>query len=266
MSSEGERQASGTLPNAHSPGVGMDPMNGPEPSQPMPASSRTHRSLPSLLALLFAFVLVLAGLLFIPAGRLDWLQAWLFVFAYTAFGVFYGAWTLTHDPSQLDERMQVGANTKGWDMFILTSYTLLLIGMLILCGLDGGRFHWAPVPLGLQALGWLVSLLAAVLIWWTSSVNTFMSRTVRIQEERGQHVITGGPYALVRHPMYLGLIAFMIGIPLILNSGWALVLAGLIAVLITVRTALEDRTLQQELPGYSEYAQHVRYRLFPWVW
>lgn len=241
-------------------------MNGTERSQPSPSGSASHRSLSSLLARLLGFVVVLAGLLFLPAGRLDWVQGWVFVLAYTAFGIFYGAWTLQRDPSQLDERMQLGANTKAWDKVILASYTLLLIGMLVLCGLDGGRFHWAPIPLGLQALGWLLGILAGALIWWTSSVNTFMSRTVRIQEERGQQVITGGPYSQVRHPMYLGLIAFMIGIPLILGSGWGLVLAALIGVLIIVRTALEDRTLQQELPGYSEYAQRVRYRLFPWVW
>jgi protein-S-isoprenylcysteine O-methyltransferase Ste14 len=89
---------------------------------------------------------------------------------------------------------------------------------------------------------------------------------VRIQEERGQQVIDSGPYAWVRHPMYLGIIVLMLSIPLILGSLWALIPGGLIGALFTVRTALEDRTLQQELPGYPEYARRIRYRLLPWIW
>ena len=97
-------------------------------------------------------------------------------------------------------------------------------------------------------------------------VNTFLSRTVRIQDDRGQRVVDNGPYAWVRHPMYLGIIVLMISIPALLGSLWALIPGSLIGALFILRTALEDRTLFRELPGYPEYAGRVRYRLFPGIW
>lgn len=244
-------------------------MNGPEPEQSGPARFKPKRScrvLPVQLLAVPATIAILGALLFIPAGRLDWLPAWMFLVAFAAFQGFFAIWALRHDPGLVDERMRVGANTKGWDKVLLFAYTLLLTGMLVISGLDAGRFGSAPVPVVLQALGWAAGLLAGSLIWWTTSVNTFLSRTVRIQEERGQKVIQEGPYAWVRHPMYLGLIVFMLSIPLMLGSGWGLVPAALIGILFILRTALEDRTLHEELPGYREYAEHVRFRLLPRVW
>lgn len=220
----------------------------------------------SLVPNLLAVILILAAILFVSAGRLDWLQAWLFVLAFAGFLTFYGLWGVRNDQGQLNERSQVGENTKSWDKVILAVYTLLLIGMLVLAGLDAGQFRWAPTPPALQGLGWLGAAFAGFLVWWTVSVNTFLSRTVRIQDDRGQKVIDVGPYSRVRHPMYLGIIVLMISIPLLLGSLWALIPGALIGVLFTVRTALEDRTLQQELPGYPEYARSVRYRLLPWIW
>lgn len=225
-----------------------------------------RRSIAVLLLQLITVSAILAALLFIPAGRLDWLQAWLFWAAFIAFLIFYGLWAVRHDPGQLAERSRVGANTKAWDRAILMIYTVLLIGMLILAGLDAGRFHWTPVaPIG-QAAGWLAGVLAGGLIFWVASVNTYLSRAMRIQEERGQQVISRGPYRRVRHPMYAGVILLMLGIPLMLGSGWAEGIGGLIGVLFVIRTALEDRALREELPGYREYAQRVRYRLIPGLW
>jgi protein-S-isoprenylcysteine O-methyltransferase Ste14 len=114
--------------------------------------------------------------------------------------------------------------------------------------------------------GWIWLALAGGLVFWTVSVNTFLSRHVRIQDDRNQQTVTRGPYRWIRHPMYLGVIVLMLGIPLVLASLWALVPGGLIGILFVVRTALEDRTLQAELPGYREYAQKVRFRLFPGIW
>jgi protein-S-isoprenylcysteine O-methyltransferase Ste14 len=234
-------------------------------SNPTPASPKKITSL-SLLPNLLAVILGLAILLFIPAGRLNWLQAWVFILAFTGFLTLYGLWAVRNDPGQLKERSRAGQNTKGWDKVILTVYTVLLIGMLVLAGLDAGRFRWAPAPLILQAFGWFGAALAGLLVWRTVSVNTFLSRNVRIQEDRGQQVIDAGPYGRVRHPMYMGIIILMLSIPLLLGSLWALIPGGLIGILFVVRTALEDRTLQHELPGYSEYAARVRYRLIPRIW
>lgn len=238
-------------------------------SQPIPekpGSTPAKVSKISLLINLLGVILILAALLFLPAGRLDWLQAWLFITAFAAFLTFYGLWSLRNDPGQLNERSQVGQNTKSWDKAILGIYTLLLVGMLILAGLDAGQFGWAPAAPALQGLGWVGGALAGFLVWWTVSVNTFLSRTVRIQEERNQRVINSGPYRRIRHPMYLGVIILILSIPLLLGSLWALVPGGLIGVLFILRTVLEDRTLQQELPGYEEYARRVRFRLLPWIW
>jgi len=210
--------------------------------------------------------LLLIGLLFIPAGRLDWWEAWLLVLVYAIFIVVYLLIGLRKDPDQIIERSQVGENAKSWDRTILGIYSLLLLVMLVVAGLDAGRFRWAPVSTALEILGWLSLCLAGGLIWWTASVNTFLSRQVRIQVERGHHTVTTGPYRYVRHPMYDGVILFVIGIPLLLGAGWALLPAGLIAVLFVIRTALEDKTLKEELGVYREYADKVRYRLLPGIW
>jgi protein-S-isoprenylcysteine O-methyltransferase Ste14 len=229
-------------------------------------SSPTRISMVSLLPNLLAVLLILAAILFIAAGRLDWFQAWAFVLAFGGFLTFYGLWSVRHDQGQLQERSQVGKNTKSWDKVILAAYTILLIGMLVLAGLDAGRFRWALAPLALQVLGWLGTAFSGFLIFWTVSVNTYLSRTARIQVDRSQLVIDSGPYARVRHPMYLGIIVLMVSIPLLLGSLWALVPGLLIDALFVLRTALEDRTLKNELPGYVEYTGRVRYRLVPGIW
>jgi protein-S-isoprenylcysteine O-methyltransferase Ste14 len=123
------------------------------------------------------------------------------------------------------------------------------------------------MPLALQLAGVVVAVLAYdVIIVWAMTANAFFAQTVRIQEERGHTVATGGPYRIVRHPGYVASILSQIATPLILGSVWAFIPAGLAALLFVVRTALEDKTLLEELDGYKEYAGRVRYRLLPGVW
>ncbi len=236
------------------------------PERPPTRSLPAMRSAVWLFLRLLTLLAILAIILFLPAGRLDWLQAWIFLLVYGGFLLIYATWVLRNDPGQLSERSQMGANVKSWDKAILSIYTVLLLAMLINAGLDAGRFRWAPVSPVLQGLGWAGLAFAGILIGWTAHTNTFLSRYVRIQVERGQQVISGGPYHWVRHPMYTGIILMMLGIPLALGSGWALLPGVFIGVLFVIRTALEDRTLQTELPGYRKYTQRVRYRLFPRIW
>ncbi len=231
-----------------------------------PDSVPKKPSMTTLLPRLLALVVIMAILLFLPAGRLDWLQAWASILAFSSFVTSYALWIQRNDPEQLKERSQVGMNTKGWDKVILMLYTILLLAMPVLSGLDAVRFKWARVPMAVQMLGWLGAVFAGYLIFRTGMVNTYLSRTARIQDDRGQKVIDSGPYALVRHPMYLGVIALMLSIPLLLGSFWSLIPGGLIGVLFVIRTALEDRMLAQELPGYQEYSQRVRYRIIPGIW
>ena len=213
-----------------------------------------------------ALLIVLVVLLFLPAGRLDWWDAWVFIGLYSLFILAYGLWSSGNDPAQLAERSHTAANVKKWDQIILWIYTLLLLLMMVMAGLDGGRFHWMPVALSVRLLGWLDLVLAGSWIWWVITANTFLSSHVRIQEERGHQTVTRGPYRFIRHPMYSGIIIFILCIPLVLDSTLASIPSIIIVALFILRTVLEDRTLQNELPGYKEYAQKVRYRLIPGIW
>ena len=227
---------------------------------------RSGPSRAALLARLPLAVALMVAIFFLPAGRLDWYPAWALIAVYLAFLGVYGVWVLRRDPGQLAERRRPGANVKKWDRALMRAYTVLLVAMLVLAGLDAGRFGWTSTPAALRAAGWAVMAAAGAWILWVSRSNTFLSSYVRIQEDRGQQVVSRGPYRWVRHPMYAGIIALVVCIPVVLGSWWGLVPAGLIAALFVARTELEDRTLQAELPGYREYAARVRYRLVPGVY
>ena len=214
----------------------------------------------------FAIMGFFIAALFLPAGRLDWWAGWAFLIAFFDSTIILTLWMRRRDPALMDERSQTGENVKAWDKAIMGIYTVLLFGMLAAAGLDAGRFGLPDMPVGLRVLGWLGLLAAFGLVWWVMASNPFLSRMVRIQDERGQVVVTSGPYNYVRHPMYVGTITAMICIPLVLGSYWALIPAVMIDILFVVRTAMEDRTLMEELPGYREYAARVRCRLLPGIW
>jgi len=211
-------------------------------------------------------ILVLDLLLFIPARRLDWPTAWILSVLYGVFLLAYVVWGTLKAPDLLKERSQVAQNVKPWDKAIMSMYTVLLLATPVLAGLDVGRAQRSPMPVALQVLGLVGIVLAGSLIFWTILANAYLGRWVRIQEDRGHQAVTGGPYHYVRHPMYLGLILLFPCMVLFLGSWWALVPAILIAMLMVIRTALEDRTLQAELAGYAEYSRQVRHRLLPGVW
>ena len=131
---------------------------------------------------------------------------------------------------------------------------------------DAKRFGWSDVPMLVKVLGFLGYLPSIGFAFWAMLENAYASNVVRIQEDRGHEVCTTGPYRFMRHPMYVGVIFGVIFIPISLGSYYALILSASAIILFITRTALEDKTLQEELPGYKEYAQKVRYRLFPGLW
>ena len=226
-------------------------------------------SLPTVTRIISRLLLVLgvlAALLFIPAGRWDWPQAWVLIIAFGVFLLLYSFWGLYKDPEQLKERSQVAQNVKSWDKAILAIYTALLPTVFILAGFDAGRFGWSVVPAGAQVMAWVGLALAAALIFWAVATNTYLSRQARIQEERGQVVITSGPYGYVRHPMYLGIIVLFLCLAPALGSGYALLPGLAIGILFVVRTSKEDKMLRDELKGYEDYVQRVPYRLLPGLW
>lgn len=213
-----------------------------------------------------AVVVVMDALLFLLAGRWDWSGAWILTFLYLVLLVVMVVWAVRNAPELLEERSRVASNVKGWDKVLLTLYTLALIGLLVVAALDAGRFRWTEIPLVLQGVGVLGIIPCGIWLLWVTRTNAYLSRFARIQDDRGQQVVTTGPYAYVRHPMYASIIPFILCVALILGSWLALVPGAIIAILFVIRTALEDRMLQEELPGYKEYAQRVRYRLVPGVW
>ena len=177
-------------------------------------------------------------------------------------------------PELLAERLGPRKGGKTWDIAIMGLVGLGNIARCIVAGLDV-RYGWTTgMPLALQVIGLVIMVLSYALVVWATGSNAFFSLTVRIQQERGHAVATplkgvlgtGGPYRFVRHPSYVGGILIEMAVPIMLGSWWALIPGGLDAILFVVRTALEDRTLQKELDGYTAYAERTRYRLLPGVW
>lgn len=193
-------------------------------------------------------------------------MGWAWLIIHTAV-IVISTLLLPIDPELADERTHIKEGVKRWDKIIVIPTQIFMpLGFLVLAGLDM-RFRWSPpLPLWVQVLALVLTGLGYLLSVWASSVNKFYSRFVRIQTERGHHVISNGPYKTIRHPGYTGIIIFMLTTALALDSLWTLTLSGALSLLLIIRTALEDKTLQEELDGYTEYARKVRYRLVPWVW
>lgn len=207
----------------------------------------------------------LMALFFGSAGTFNWPEAWLFLFLYAVAVTGMVVWMKKNDPELLKERMSK-KDAKTWDKIIMVIYSILVMIMLAIAGFDAVRYHWSDVPLALKVIGFLGFFPAYMLIFWTMTQNRYLSDVVRIQEERGHEVCTTGPYRYVRHPMYVGVIIFVLCLPLALGSFFALILSAAIISVFLLRTSLEDKTLQKELPGYKEYAERVRYRLMPGIW
>ncbi len=208
------------------------------------------------------------ALIFLAAGRLDWVWGWVCLAVMGAGLAAHPILLLPRDPALLAERSRGirAKGTKTWDRWIVVVATVLLLASILVASLEVRWSGPAHGPLALNLGGLLASILGWAMLLWAMTSNAYFAEGVRIQSERGHTVSTAGPYRYVRHPGYIGSMLIVLGTPLLLGSWWALILGGLAALLLVVRTALEDRTLQAELPGYTEYAQQTRYRLLPGVW
>ena len=173
------------------------------------------------------------------------------------------------DEELAEERTTLKEDVKVWDKYLAGSLSYLYpFGFLIVAGLDV-RLGWTGAesfPLWLKLLAVALAFLGYGFSTWAARENKFYARFVRIQTERGHYPITTGPYRIVRHPGYAGLSLYMLASGVILESYWALAVCTFLVIVLIVRTALEDRTLQQELPGYREYSQQTRFRLIPGIW
>ncbi len=216
--------------------------------------------------LLVGFV-VLSAALFGTAGTLEWPEAWFYLILQFSFSVTISGWLKRNNPQLLKDRMTFfKPAARSWDKFILWISAILLVPYLLIPGFDAVRFQWSLVPPVAKVVAFAGAAAAFLLIGRVMRENRYLSPIVEVQKDRGHRAITTGPYEVVRHPMYIGVIGLLAFIPVALGSFWALLPAVPLILLIIVRTDLEDRTLQKELEGYQDYTLKVPYRLVPGIW
>ena len=213
---------------------------------------------------LFALI---AAALFISAGTIRWAEGWVFFGLFFVFFVGVSLWLSRVDPSLAQERMRLGgSNQQGWDRILFPVMFISPLAWLVLSSLDAVRYHWSHVPLWVEGIGGLLLLTSFSLFFLTFRENSFLSPLARVQKERGQKVISTGPYSLIRHPMYLAFLPFMVGTPLMLGSWFGAAFGALFMILPARRAVLEERMLVESLDGYADYMKKVRFRLIPHVW
>lgn len=216
----------------------------------------------SIVVRFLAMETLLAGVLFGSAGTLDLPWFWSLLTVHAAL-VLVGLFAI--DPDLRRERFRPGPG--GTDRLLRWIAMPFLLAHLVIAGLDVGRFHWTgDVPLAAHLIGLIGYALGLGLSIWAMHANRFFSPVVRIQEERGHHVVTGGPYRYLRHPGYLGVLVACLCGALVLGSWWSLLPLVPVGLLMIRRAVVEDRFLHRELEGYPQYASQVRYRLLPGVW
>jgi protein-S-isoprenylcysteine O-methyltransferase Ste14 len=213
------------------------------------------------------YVVALGALLFASAGTLAWPAAWVFLIVSAIIGPACGLWLAKTDPALLAERMRptFQADQPAADKKFMLTFVVVALIWLVAIGLDR-RAQASDVPLVLQALGLAMYLLSTAFIMWVFRENSFAAPVVKVQAERHHRVISTGPYAFVRHPMYSGVTLFFVGVPLLLGSWWGVAIAPVFAILFASRARIEERALVAGLPDYADYAARVRYRLVPGLW
>ena len=210
--------------------------------------------------------LILVALVFLPVGRIDWTPGWIFIAVLVAVFGLSALLLARVNPMLYRARSRFQPGTKKWDVILLAVLFPAMIAEIPIATLDAGRMGWSAVPQWVVIVGYVLVTGGIAVTTWAQAVNPFFEPGVRIQKERAQQVITSGPYRFVRHPGYAAAIAMFVGIPLALASWRGLLPAGLAIALLVVRTGLEDRLLQAELSGYSDYARRTRHRLVPGIW
>ena len=215
------------------------------------------------------YVVFLPLVLFIAAGTVDWVMAWIYVAIHIVFTLLSRFMVYRTNPETLVERAR---STQAEDAAGGDRAMVLIVGLLgplviwIVAGLNK-RFSWPPdVSFTLQIISIAGIVFGYALGTWAMVTNAYFSAVVRIQKDRGHKVVTDGPYRFVRHPAYSGGLVSSLAMPLMLGSFWALIPSGIALIFLVIRMKNEDKMLMEELPGYSDYAQQTRYRLLPGIW
>jgi len=226
---------------------------------------------PSVLQIAFAFAYVLAlpVLLLWLSGNWRWPEGWVFTIWFLGLCYVTILYLYRNDPALLSERYR-RPGTGGqsvWDLFVVIGLVVGFTAWIVLMPLDSQRFGWSPqLPVWLQVLGLAMLVGSSVLFFRSYKDNPYVSALVRVQEDRGQQVVSTGVYGFVRHPMYLGGSLLFLGAPLLLGSVWGLVVGSALVLLLAARIVGEERTLAADLEGYEEYRPKVKYRLVPGIW
>ncbi|CAB3802192.1 hypothetical protein LMG28614_05564 [Paraburkholderia ultramafica] len=208
-------------------------------------------------------------LLFGAAGTLAWPAAWWYLIELGVLSLWLGLWLARHDPGLLAERLApvMQAQQSRWDRFFMMGVTLVWCGWLIVMGLDAVRLRWsAPLPVWLVSLGSLGVFLCIFMCRFVFKANSYAAPVVKIQTSRGHKVIDTGPYAHIRHPMYSSALLLLVGTPLLLGSWWGLAFVPVMVIGIGWRAVREERVLAEQLDGYAEYMERVRFRFVPFIW
>ena len=209
--------------------------------------------------------LLMALAFFVPAGTAAWFAAWAYLILFTVYSAAITLWLLGHDPGLLEER--IGSRPqKAWDKLFIAALCVVFFAWLILMPLDAVRFHWSRMAVWLQAVGVIVLLFSYYIFYLTFRENPYLSGVVRIQKDRGQTVVSTGPYSHVRHPMYAGAFLYFLGTALFLGSWYGVLFGPVFAGMLAVRAVLEERLLREQLKGYDTYMARVKYRFIPHVW
>ncbi len=211
------------------------------------------------------FLITLAGLLFLPAWTLDYWQAWVFLAVFFTPALAITLYVMKNDPKLLERRMHAGpgAEKEKSQKIIQALATIAFIGTLVFPSIDH-RFAWSAVPPYVAIAGDVLVAVGFLIVFFVFRENTFASATIEIAF--GQRVVSTGPYALVRHPMYIAGLIIFLGAPLALGSWWGLLVMPPITLVIIWRLLDEEELLARSLPGYSEYRNKVKYRLVPLIW
>jgi protein-S-isoprenylcysteine O-methyltransferase Ste14 len=215
----------------------------------------------------FRWTLLMAISFFLAAGRVDFPRAWL-AFTIHFLGALGGGtlmWRFA--PGLANRRASVRQGTKTWDKVILTIYfALILLVIPISAGLDVGRYRWSQLGMDFTIVGIVFYLVFFVLFYWAMLINNHFEASSRIQKDRAHSVIKNGPYSVVRHPGYTAMLFASLTDALMIGSLVALIPSIFALIVMVLRTFLEDRMLQMELEGYTEYTQRIKYRLIPGIW
>jgi protein-S-isoprenylcysteine O-methyltransferase Ste14 len=210
---------------------------------------------------------ILFALPFAGAGTFAWPEGWAYIVVQFSSWTAMTLWLKKNNPELLRVRAELWKRTvKPWDKVTLTFIFASFLLLFALPGVDAVRYQWSHVPLSLKIIGFAGIVFSNGIMFWVLKKNPYSSAAVEVQKERGHKVITTGPYQYVRHPMYVGGILMAASTPLALGSLITFVPVVLMTVAVVLRTYLEDRMLYEELEGYKDYTQVVKYRLLPGIW